>query len=159
MTDRPANLLDWPLDQFFDTLDVMPSVRLQNTLTMANFGNFKTLREVIACDARELKRIPQFGNKSLGELRALLTDYGLALKGEQRPPADHQALRVTAVADRLDQLHAHVAQLEERMAAAEHEIAQLLSYYSKMLECVAALERMVSAQLAEFPADRMRMTQ
>jgi hypothetical protein len=113
------NLLDQPLGQFFDTLDVMPSVRLQNTLTMARFGNLKTLREVIACDARELKRIPQFGNKSLGELRAMLTDYGLALRGEQRPPSDHQALRVTAIADRADQLHAHVAQLEERVAALE----------------------------------------
>jgi hypothetical protein len=137
VTDLPANLLDWPLDQFFDTLDVMPSVRLQNTLTMANFGNFKTLREVIACDANQLKRIPQFGNKSLGELRAMLTDYGLALRGEQRPPSDHMALRVTGVADRLDQLHAHVAQLEERLTA---------------------LERMAGRPLAEFPQAK-RMTQ
>ena len=88
-----ANALDRPLDE----LEL--SVRTWNCLKNSNM---RTVRDVVTAGEGDLLRIPNFGRKSLNELKELLSSQGLRLSWYKPPPlpeAQLENLPVIAFAD------------------------------------------------------------
>jgi DNA-directed RNA polymerase alpha subunit len=80
------NSLDMPLSELGLSTRAMGALRY----------DFATVRELIACSADELGRIPNLGKVTLAEVRIALARHGRSLREDKRPSIDERLAAIDA---------------------------------------------------------------